>query len=301
MNMARMEMAPEWLSAVIAWPALAGQLLAFGSAVLALGLIPRRSPDPLIEQRIEEAMAPLWRICAIVNLLFFGIMIVAKTAGMAGVSWMEALPLIGEVMKETHAGHVWEWQALASAAFVAVTVLPLKIRWRVSIVPALAAILLLADSLTSHAIDYGTAAIAIDFAHELAGGIWAGALLGYWLVARADHDAGSRIAAATVLSRLALGAVAVLVLSGTYLGWRTIGFSAHELMHATYSHVLTVKLVFFAAALTIGAGNRLWLMPNLQLDSVRVKLVRNVALETIILISVIGIAAVLANTSPARM
>lgn len=299
-------MAPEWLIAAIVWPAIAAQLFALGSAALALGLLSHHSdqPDyPIIERGVVGPLTPWWRIFAFVNLAFFGILVVAKTAGMADVSWPQALPLISEVMTGTHAGHVWQWQTAIALALAAATLLPLKPLLRAAIVASLAALLLLMGSLTSHAIDYGSTTIVIDFAHQLAGGLWAGALFGCWLIARHGNrdEAPLTIPAAKILSRMALVSVLTLILSGLYLAWRTIGFSLHELLGATYSHVLTVKLLFFAAALAIGAANQLFLIPRLDHQPSRQKLLRNIRAEAVILLVVIGLAALLANTSPARM
>jgi copper resistance protein D len=302
MNMARMTMAPEWLIAVLVWPAIAAQLFALGSSALAVGLLWRHSDHALTEQTVASVVIPWWRGFALVNLLFFGIFVIAKTAGMADVTWPQALPLIGEVMTGTHAGHVWRWQTTIALGFVAITFIPTRIRLRATIVMTLAALLLLMDSLTSHAIDYGRVTIAIDFAHLLAGGVWAGALLGCWLINRGSRDeAQLAVSACHILSRLAFASVGVLILSGIYLVWRTIGFTLHELVDATYSHVLGVKLLFFAVALLIGAGNRFFLIPRLDHSSSRFKLVRNVGTEAVMLVVVIGVAALLANTSPPRM
>jgi putative copper resistance protein D len=306
MNMARMSMAPEWLIAAFVWPAIAAQLFGLGSAALALGLLSRHSdrPDyPIIERAVARALTRWWRIFAFVNLVFFGILVVAKTAGMADVSWPQALPLISEVMTGTHAGRVWQWQTAIAFALAIATLLPIKPRLRAAIVTSLAALLLLMGSLTSHAIDYGSTTIAIYFAHQLAGGLWAGALLGCWLVARHGNrdEAPLTVPAAKILSRMAMASVLTLILSGLYLVWRMIGFSLHELLGATYSHVLTVKLLFFAVALAIGAANRLFLVPRLDHQPSRLKLMRNVRAEAVILLIAIGLAALLANTSPARM
>jgi putative copper resistance protein D len=302
-NMARMTMAPEWLIAALVWPAIAAQLFALGSSALALGLLWRHADHPLTEHTVGRLLVPWWRAFAFVNLFFFGILVIAKTAGMADVTWPLALPLIGEVLAGTHAGHVWRWQTTIALAFLAITSIPIKIRLRAGIVMTLAALLLLMDSLTSHAIDYGIVTIAIDFVHLLAGGLWAGALLGCWLINRGSHDEEASLAvpACQILSRLAFASVAVVILSGIYLVWRTIGFSLHDLIDATYSHVLGVKLLFFAVALLIGGWNRFFLIPRLNNSPLRFKLVRNVGTEAVILFAVIGLAALLANTSPPRM
>ena len=295
-------MAPEWLIASLVWPAIAAQLFALGSSALALGLLWRHPDHPMAEHTVARDLVPWWRGFALVNLLFFGIFIIAKTAGMADVTWPQALPLIGEVMAGTHAGHVWRWQTAVALGLAAITFIPGKIRWQAALVMTLAALLLLMDSLTSHAIDYGAVTIAIDFAHELAGGLWAGALLGCWLINRGSRgEAPLAVSVCHILSRLAFASVAVLILTGIYLAWRTIGFSVHELLGATYSHVLGVKLIGFAVALLIGAWNRFGLIPRLDHSSSRFKLIRNVGTEAVILFAVIGLAALLANTSPPRM
>jgi hypothetical protein len=222
MNMARMEMAPEWLTAGLVWPAIATQLLGLGSAALVLILLRRsvRHIDfashsatlPSLPGAITHPLIPWWRVFASVNLLFFALLIVAKTAGMADVAWPQALPLISEVMTGTHAGAVWRWQLPASIALLAAALIPLPAMLRAALILGLSATLLLMDSLISHAIDYGRAAIVLDFAHELAAGLWAGALFSYWVIARRHTDASTIVGhAARILSRRVCAASYALI------------------------------------------------------------------------------------------
>jgi putative copper export protein len=312
MNMARMEMAPDWLIAGLVWPAIAAQLLCLGSAALVLILLRHsaRHADfashsvrvPNLAGAIVWALVPWWRVFAAANLFFFALFILAKTAGMAGVTWPQALPLVSEVMTGTHAGAVWLWQAPTALALLLVSLVPLPARLRAATILFLATALLLMDSLTSHAIDYGLVAIAFDFVHEIATGLWAGALLSCWIVAR-HHAYDEMIVAhaARILSRLAAWSILFIMASGLYIAWRAIGFGRHELLYSSYSHVLAIKLAVFAGVLSIGAWNRFRLMPHLLDASARHQLLHNVGVESIIILAVIGLAALLANTSPARM
>ncbi len=52
--------------------------------------------------------------------------------------------------------------------------------------------------------------------------------------------------------------------------------------------------------LLIGAYNRYWLMPAVSESSAQASLLRNVGIESILLIGVLGLAALLANTPPAH-
>jgi putative copper export protein len=52
--------------------------------------------------------------------------------------------------------------------------------------------------------------------------------------------------------------------------------------------------------LLIGAYNRYWLMPTVSESSSQQSLLRNVGIETAMLIGVLGLAALLANTPPAH-
>jgi putative copper export protein len=73
---------------------------------------------------------------------------------------------------------------------------------------------------------------------------------------------------------------------------------AGMLIYAAYGRVLLIEAGAAAIVLMIGAYSRLILIPQIDESSARAGLPANVAVESVLLVGVIGIAAVLANTPP---
>jgi putative copper resistance protein D len=298
MNMSGMAMTPEWPEALLAWPVIIAQTLIFGSAMLRLML----SWHSRGRARTGDALARWWRVLALIVALGSPIVFINEVAGMAGVSMRNALPLLGEVLAQTHAGHAWRWHLPAALALVLAAWLPLRESARALALVVLSAGLCLAGSLKSHAIDFGTAAIVLRFVHALAAGAWTGSLFGYWVAARsADPENREGIEAAQILSCLAGWSVAILILSGGYIAYEGLGHSPYHLLYSSYGRVLSLKIEVFAVVLALGAYNRFYVIPALDLPSARRVLVRNVGAESLIIVGVIGLAALLAATPPARM
>jgi putative copper export protein len=80
-----------------------------------------------------------------------------------------------------------------------------------------------------------------------------------------------------------------------------LGHSFYHPLDSSYGRVLTAKIEAFAVALAIGGYNRFYLVPTLELASTRSLLIRNVATESLIIVGVMGLAALLAATPPAHM
>ena len=108
--------------------------------------------------------------------------------------------------------------------------------------------------------------LGADVVHLLAAGAWLGALppLALMLVraARAGTSAVAAIAARTTqqFSRVGLGCVGVLLLTGGVNAWYLVGTPA-ALFGTRYGQLLVLKLALFALMLALAAGNRLRLMP----------------------------------------
>jgi putative copper export protein len=162
------------------------------------------------------------------------------------------------------------------------------------------ALMLFLQALLSHASDRGTAAIIIYFIHECAAGLWIGALLALWMLRRAATAAWIARAARFV-SSVAFWSVIAIVISGIYTAYRQLGLDVYLLPYSTYGRTLLVKIAMFSAVLSLGAWNRARLLPEIDLEDAQKALIRNVAIESALLaILVIGLAAALANTPPAR-
>jgi putative copper resistance protein D len=302
MNMAGMAMASEWSVALLAWPAMLAQSLIFGSAILCLML--GRSTANGVDSRdtLGRALAGWWRLFALVVAIMSSLMFVDQVAGMAGVSWRGALPLLGEVLRQTQGGNIWEWRLPATAALPIVAWIPMRAPARALALLILCAALFLGGSLMSHAIDFGAIAIVMSFVHSAAAGAWTGALFGYWIGARSSANKTQlSIEAARALSTLATWSVSILIASGIYLAYEGLGRSLDHLLYSSYGRVLSLKVELFAVVLVVGAYNRLYLIPKIDQPSSRRTLLRNVSAEALMIIGVIGLAALLAATPPARM
>jgi copper resistance protein D len=302
MNMSGMDMSPEWLPALLAWPVILAQTLIFGSAMLCL--IRRRSAagDAAASDTLARTLAGWWRIFALIVPILSLLMFVDQVAGMAGVSWRGALPLLGEVLAQTQSGHIWEWRLPATLALLVAAWIAMRNWARAATLLVLCAALFLAGSLMSHAIDFGTIAIAVRFVHTLAAGVWAGALFGYWIGGRsANPESHLCIETAQVLSTLATWSVSILIVSGIYLAYEGLGHSLYHLLYSSYGRVLSFKIELFALVLAVGAYNRFCLIPTIDQLSARGRLLRTVGAESLMLVGVIGLAALLAATPPARM
>jgi hypothetical protein len=107
--------------------------------------------------------------------------------------------------------------------------------------------------------------------------------------------------AAQRVSKLAFCSVIALVISGTYTAYNGLGFDLYRLLFSAYGRTLIAKMTVFAAVLAIGAYNRYWLVPKVAEHAVRDALLRNVRIESVILLLVVvGLASLLANTPPAH-
>jgi putative copper export protein len=100
------------------------------------------------------------------------------------------------------------------------------------------------------------------------------------------------------VSRAAGYAVGILVITGSCNAYEAIGLNPARLMDAAYGRTLLLKLGLFAIVLGIGGYNRFRLMPAVELAPTRCRLLRNVALESALLLGVLGLTALLANTPP---
>jgi putative copper resistance protein D len=136
--------------------------------------------------------------------------------------------------------------------------------------------------------------LACTAVHQFAAAVWIGGLPQLWMSLRAsDSSQDGPRAPSPVLrrfSRLALGSVVALLLSGLAMAFRYIDSPA-ALYGTAYGVMLVVKVVFFAGLISIGAFNRMLLRSP---DHVRAKRLLRHVLEAEI---GIGITAILAAAS----
>ena len=294
---------PAWNMALLAWPSLLAVELTLGSAALSLMLgFSNRADSRTTSGSVAGAMTRSWRLLAIINLLFSILMVVNTVAEMAGVRWVDALPLIGEAVRQTHAGRVWEFQLPAGLVLLLITWIPKRESLReLLLLPTCAAILLM-GSLTSHAIDGGAATVAVHLIHQIAVGVWTGSLFAFWQSSRQlGAESLVTVSSAGTLSKLAGFSVTILTLSGTLLAYEGLGLRFDRLLHSSYGQILLIKLAVFGLVLGVASYNRYVILPLLDRLGARQALVRNVCVEWLSIVIVLALAALLANTPPARM
>ena len=186
---------------------------------------------------------------------------------------MPSLDVLLRYLTMTQSGKVWLLREAYGAALTVVifwfarSEASLKpIRW----VFFLALPLVASRSLTSHAVavkEDTMLLVAADATHLIATGLWGGGLLTFfWALYRGVKKMTLPLswAAETVrrFSRLALGSVSILILTGLYQSWIQVG-DLRTLFSTDYGRVLLLKLVLFIAILGFGALNFLATGPAL--------------------------------------
>ena len=283
--------------AVVTWPLLVAETLILGTTAFCLLIAPRTDS----RDKVPHAFESCWRSLALLASVFSPLTLLVTTADMADVSVRAAIPLLPQVVCETHLGHVWSWSFPVTVALLVAAWLPISAIKRSSLLCFLAALLLLSGSLLSHAIDRGVLAVSIDFIHQVAAALWLGAVVGIWFGAvRGGLGADWVRQAAPRVSRAAGWSVAILLLSGLYTAYSALGPNPSRLIDTAYGRTLLVKLGAATPVLLLGASNRYWLMATITRESSQKALLRNVSVESALLVLILGLAVLLANTPPAH-
>ncbi len=290
-------MLPLYGRALLEWPFMLAALTICGTGAFALFFTPC---SDALDNAVVRALLPLWRVLAAAVLVIAPFLLLDVAAEMAAVSWRGAIPLLPAVMTKTHVGQVWTCCLPVTSLLLAGASIPQWASARPLILFMSATLLLFFIALSSHAADAGAAAMAVYFFHEIAAGLWIGALLGLWIVAKRGCASEQWVEdAARQVSHLAAWCVLALVLTGAYATWSTLGWKIDRLLCSAYGRTLIAKVVIFGVVLMLGAYNRYWIMPRVKSAASRQALLRNVGVESLLLLAgVLALAALLANTPP---
>jgi putative copper export protein len=281
---------------IIAWPLVGSQLLIFGTTAFALAAAPR---EIAAGAQWSRSMASLWRALALIVLVMSPLRLLSIAAGMAESSLRDAVPLLPEVMRETFAGRVWTWRLATALLLALVTWIPAPGRLATTLICAISAALLAMQSITSHAVDKGAIAISVHFAHQVAAGLWIGALVSLLIGATWGRAGANWLRSATLrVSTIAGWSVAALIVTGVIRAWYALGLHLDLLVNSLYGRTLLWKVGTAGTVILIGGYNRYRLVGSIGESSARATLVRNVAVECALLAVVLGWSVVLANTPP---
>ncbi len=200
-------------------------------------------------------------------------LLLARSAEMAGRTFVGAVPLVPKVLWATHYG--WVWLVRAGAVMLLWVGLWAGRRHGSKGPLALMSIPLLAIawsySASGHASTRGDFSLPqiTDTAHIAAAAIWAGGLIVLSVLRRplfsgaARHDPQFVTETARRLSRLATLALVVVVLTGIYNATVQIDHVS-ALWEAAYGRLLMLKLAAVLAMIALGAVNRFQGLARLQ-------------------------------------
>jgi putative copper resistance protein D len=212
----------------------------------------------------------------LLSLLFSGIALALLAAAMAGApGWPIDWEAIGMLLSGSATGAAWEARM---AALVVALIAALVASGRAALlglVAFAAAVALATLAWTGHgAMDEGATGwvhLGADILHLLAGGAWAGALLGFvLLVAR---PVGRVDAAHLTLTHRALHGfglvgtilVGTIVVTGVVNAWLLVGLAnLPDLTTTRYGQLLIAKLALFGAMLALASFNRFRLTPAFE-------------------------------------
>ena len=160
--------------------------------------------------------------------------------------------------------------------------------------------------LTGHANgveELGALALLSDSLHVLAAGAWMGGLAVVLLSERGWRRRNDDLSASLLpelvpaFSPVAVGAVATLVVTGTFAAWLHLP-SLDALWTGAYGRLLVAKLALVGGALALGARNFRWLTPRLGQAEGDAALRRSATWELIVANLILLVTAVLVRTSP---
>jgi putative copper export protein len=280
---------------ILAWPLVGSQLLIFGTTAFALFAAPR---DVVAGDVSRRSLVVLWRVLALIVLVASPLRLLSVAAGMADSTFREVLPSMPQIMRETFAGRVWTWRLATALLLALVAWVPASSRLTTSLMFVISTVLLGFQSVTSHAVDKGAFAIAIHFVHQVAAGMWIGALVSLLMGASWYAGADWLRSATLRVSTIAGWSVAALIVTGLIRAWEAMGLQLGLLVNSIYGRTLLWKVGTAATVILIGGYNRYRLVGSVGETSARAALIRNVAVECALLAVVLGWSVVLANEPP---
>ncbi|WP_116450049.1 FixH family protein [Blastococcus litoris] len=245
------------------WVGFAGLALAVGVPVLALCCWPGGwSSDRL--RRLAT-----WGAVAVAGSALLSFLLQGPYAAAAGVGSAFDPSLLSATL-ESEAG----WTLLARAVLAVGLALVLRPVWRRGRPPstaltAVAGVLALGLVVATAAIGHPVAgpwpglAVVVASVHAAGMAVWLGGLAGLLAVVLRPTTSGEDLALVlTPWSRLAFGAVAALVVTGTVQAVREVE-SPTALFATTYGWVLVAKLVLVAVLLAAAGVSRVWVQQRL--------------------------------------
>lgn len=239
-----------------------------------------------------------------------------EAAVMGGTPFVAAGSVVGAVLTQSHFGVAWSVSFAGALLACFGGARHSRTGWCLA---ALGMIVYVAGkAAASHAADAGdfTLREAVHALHLSATALWAGSVVvaaplpWYWKPKRFAIDpvsAGNRVAFCTQLSHLATFALVIVIVTGIYNVTQDTAHVTLPLLGELYGRLLTLKLAFVTLAASVGAYNRMALLPRLRTEAAQgaasyydaqQAFDRLLLVEAIAMLAILAVAAVLGHTSP---
>src|SRR5690349_12589079 len=255
-------------------------------------------------------------VCVVVVAITTGAELLLRARTLAGGDLGQAARAVPLVLSRTHFGAIWIARLVLIAALLVVAAVAARGARAVALTTAL----------SGHAADWGdvTPSVFFDWLHVLAASLWIGGLAALTLAvfpAAPEATGGALTRACARFSRLAAWSLAVVALSGVYSAWVQLPDVA-AFRDTPYGRVLLAKIAVVIALVALGATSRYTLLPRLAGTPARSvvargvrrcqlaffgpvrapwsRLVTVVACEAALGAAVLGLTAVLGESTPAR-
>jgi copper resistance protein D len=241
-------------------------------------------------------------VANIVNLLL-------EAALMSGSALVAAFAEIVPVLTQSHFGAAW---LSGLVSLIVWTVLLLGSRSFGRAAPTglalfAAAIFAFTKAASTHAADAADFSLPewVHWVHLFATAAWAGLVIAsaLFVLPMLCTDSPGEVLAlfVTRLSRAALVAFIVVLMSGVYNADRGLGGSLVPLIRSGWGVILVTKLILVGAATALGGVNRLVYLPRIQRrapSGVANSFLAILRVEAVTMLAVLTAAAVLAHTAP---
>lgn len=282
------------MNALINFAHLTGLTVAIGAVTMRVLVLSRC--ELTVSERApkarQAARAGVWGAVLILAAAPLRVLDQVRTLVEPGESW---LPVVQGVLG-TSVGRALQLQAVWAAAAIIAFLAARQGRdrgWKIATIALV--ILSLTPGLAGHAATSAspTLALAAATSHVLGAGIWIGGLFHLWRLTGPASDVTLRRALAA-FHPVAMVGVALLVISGLYQSWTTLG-ALSDLATTAWGRLLALKLVLVLAVLALGYKH--WRSSEQAVEKGdRASLRQSIGREALIALAVLVVTAVLTST-----
>ncbi len=305
------------IAAIARWFQLAANLILLGSCVfLAIANTGKRAYlDTWIEKL--ERLFPWFALSIPIGLIVILISTITQVTGSSTDIWQQDVWL--GFINDTRVGQIWIWRISLALLLLFVVIYLRKsprTRWRYILSASVAALPLIAGSLTSHSVteELSVSTITPFAVHLILAGLWFGALPAFLLLVyenkKSDKNKRAYISEYETLKRfsaIALPAMLLIILTGFVVADRMFAGYYAASVATSYGWLLSIKILILGVILLIAARVRVHWMPLLAnntsaegADAGRAGIRKWVRIEFILALLLLLLATIIANTTPVK-